>query len=65
MPAAIFFPLDNKKEGDVEEDELDWLSALEELQEQLSEVELSDSELDELLELVLHQDSDGEELLQL
>ena len=52
-------------EGDVEEDELDWLSALEELQEQLSEVELSDSELDELLELVLHQDSEGEELLQL
>ena len=52
-------------EGDREDDELDLLGALEELLEQLSDVELWDSDVDELLELILLSDSDGEELLEL
>jgi len=41
------------------------LGALEELLEQLRDVELLDSDLDELLELILLSDSDREELLEL
>ena len=41
------------------------LGALEELLEQLRDVELLDSDLDELLELILLSDSDGEELHEL
>ena len=41
------------------------LGALEELLEQLRDVELWDSDVDELLELILLSDSDGEELLEL
>ena len=41
------------------------LCALEELLEQLRDVELWDSDVDELLELILLPDSDGEELLEL
>ena len=52
-------------EGDREDDELDLLGALEELLEQLRDVELLDSDLDELLELILLSDSDREELLEL
>ena len=52
-------------EGDREDDELDLLGALEELLEQLRDVELWDSDVDELLELILLSDSDGEELLEL
>ena len=52
-------------EGEREDDELDLLCALEELLEQLRDVELWDSDVDELLELILLSDSDGEELLEL
>ena len=52
-------------EGDREDDELDLLGALEELLEQLSDIELWDSDVDELLELIQLSDSDGEELLEL
>ena len=52
-------------ERDREDDELDLLGALEELLEQLRDIELSESDLDELLELILLSDSDGEELLEL
>ena len=52
-------------EGEREDDELDLLGALEELLEQLRDVELRDSDVDELLELILLSDSDGEELLEL
>ena len=52
-------------EGDKEDDELDLLGALEELLEQLRDVELLNSNLDELLELILLSDSDREELLEL
>ena len=52
-------------EGEREDDELDLLGALEELLEQLRDVELWDSDVDELLELILLSDSDGEELLEL
>ena len=52
-------------EGDSEDDELDSLGALEEQHEQLRDVELLESDLDELLELILLSDSDREELLEL
>ena len=52
-------------EGEREDDELDLLGALEELLEQLRDAELWESDVDELLELILHSDSDGEELLEL
>ena len=52
-------------EREREDDELDLLGALEELLEQLRDVELWDSDVDELLELILLSDSDGEELLEL
>ena len=52
-------------EGDKEDDEHDLLGALEELLEQLKDVELWESDVDELLELILLSDSDGEELLEL
>ena len=52
-------------EGDREDDELDLLGALEELLEQLRDAELWESDVDELLELILLSDSDGEELLEL
>ena len=52
-------------EGEREDDELDLLGALEELLEQLRDVELWDFDVDELLELILLSDSDGEELLEL
>ena len=52
-------------EREREDDELDLLGALEELLEQLRDAELWESDVDELLELILHSDSDGEELLEL
>jgi len=52
-------------EGEREDDELDLLGALEELLEQLRDAELWESDVDELLELILLSDSDGEELLEL
>ena len=52
-------------EGEREDDELDLLGALEELLEQLKDVELWESDVDELLELILLSDSDGEELHEL
>ena len=52
-------------EGDREDDELDLLGALEELLEQLRDVELFDSDMEELLELILLSDFDMEELLEL
>ena len=52
-------------ECDREDDEHDLLRALEEQLEQLREVELWESDVDELLELILLPDSDGEELLEL
>ena len=53
------------RDGDREDDELDLLGALEELLEQLRDTELCESDVDELLELILLSDSDGEELLEL
>ena len=52
-------------ECDREDDEHDLLGALEEQLEQLRDVELFESDVDELLELILLPDSDGEELLEL
>ena len=52
-------------ECDREDDEHDLLGALEEQLEQLRDVELWESDVDELLELKLLSDSDGEELLEL
>ena len=52
-------------ECDREDDEHDLLGALEEQLEQLRDVELFESDVDELLELILLSDSDGEELLEL
>ena len=53
------------REGDTEDDELDLLGALEELLEQLRDIELWESDVHELLELILLSDSDVEELLEL
>ena len=53
------------RERDREDDEHDLLGALEEQLEQLRDVELWESDVDELLELILLSDSDGEELLEL